>query len=173
MLDALQDNTAAGMDNEAKNELFLQATRTAELQQRQQIIDAAKNMDNEKNSQVNLRWFLTWLDGVVQTRGRIVIATTNRKVSEFHPSLIRTGRFDIKLELDYCTEEMFREIITNMCEDETDLHLLDEVTQWPRDLWSPSALVTLCALARCNVSQILDILKNSSPNDFEQKYFSL
>jgi predicted AAA+ superfamily ATPase len=172
MLDALEDKTILAGDNEAKNELLIQASRTAELAQRQKIIDAAKNMDAEKNMQVNLRWFLTWLDGVCKSRGRIIIATTNRNIADFESRLFRSGRFDLKIELDYCTQEMFREIISNICEDEPDLHLLDEVTEWPVNQWPPSTLVTLCALARCSIPKILDVLKNSSPVDFEQKYFT-
>jgi SpoVK/Ycf46/Vps4 family AAA+-type ATPase len=71
----------------------------------------------EKISQLedalNLENMLTWLDGTVEMRNRVIIAATNC-IDTIVPALIRDGRFDVKLCLEEFNNEEIREILILM-----------------------------------------------------------
>ena len=54
--------------------------------------------------------FLQFLDGTVDNSNRIIIATTNFP-EKINPILLRPGRFDLKIELGYCSVNMFTDIV--------------------------------------------------------------
>jgi hypothetical protein len=173
MLGVLNGDNSA---EELRDEKLLASTRSVDEEQRRKLLAAAKKMDVDQKEKISLHWFLTYLDGVVQYRNRIIVATTNVDPKNFDRRLLRAGRFDIKLELHPCDAVMFRNIIKNMCEDEdeTQIKKIDDFSEWPvHKKWSPSALVTLCALTRCDVDMILQVLTESDPFNFENQYFTL
>lgn len=59
---------------------------------------------------LNLSFLLNLLDGVLETPGRIIIATSNHP-ERLDKALIRPGRIDINLEVGFCTRDM----IVDMC----------------------------------------------------------
>lgn len=59
---------------------------------------------------------LKFLDGIEDNNERIIIATTN-EADKINPLFLRPGRFDLKLELSYCTIEMWTDIIKVMYND--------------------------------------------------------
>ena len=63
---------------------------------------------NKKNDIIGT--FLRQLDGIEDQSGRIIVATTNFPEA-INPAFLRPGRFDIKLELGYCSHQMFQDII--------------------------------------------------------------
>jgi chaperone BCS1 len=71
-------------------------------------------------SKVTFRGLLNALDGVASTEGRIIFITTNYK-EKLDPALIRPGRTDVKVLVDYpnatCIEKMFKRFYTE-CNDE-------------------------------------------------------
>ena len=173
MLGVLNEDNSA---NELRDEKLLASARASDEEQRRKLVAAAKKMDTEQQEKISLHWFLTYLDGVIQYKNRIIVATTNVDPKMFDRRLLRAGRFDIKLELHPCDATMFLNIIKNMCEDEPEEQIkkIDEFTEWPIEKkWSPSGLVTLCALTHCDVDMILKILKESDPFNFENQYFTL
>lgn len=59
---------------------------------------------------------LKFLDGLGDTNNRIVVATTNH-LEYLDKTMIRPGRFDVKLELSYCDYNTFINIIKNKFND--------------------------------------------------------
>jgi AAA+ superfamily predicted ATPase len=64
-------------------------------------------------SQLNLENMLTWMDGTVEMRNRIIIAATNH-IERIDSALLRDGRFDKKICLDEFTNDEVKEILTLM-----------------------------------------------------------
>ena len=73
---------------------------------------------------LNLSFLLNLLDGVLETPGRIIIATSNHP-ERLDKALIRPGRIDINLEVGFCTRDM----IVDMCRyfyDDNTLNIREE-----------------------------------------------
>lgn len=62
---------------------------------------------------LTLAGLLNALDGIACGTDRIVIATTNY-IEKLDAALLREGRFDLKVELNYMTDEMLREYIKRL-----------------------------------------------------------
>jgi SpoVK/Ycf46/Vps4 family AAA+-type ATPase len=56
---------------------------------------------------------LTFLDGTIETRNRVIIANTNH-IEKIDPALLREGRFDIKICLNYFTDFEIKELLQIM-----------------------------------------------------------
>ena len=69
-------------------------------------------IDNLENS-INLENMLTWLDGTIEMRNRIIIAATNH-IEKIDNALIREGRFDCKVCLEEFTSDEIKELLTLM-----------------------------------------------------------
>lgn len=66
-----------------------------------------KDEDDKVIKQITLSGLLNALDGAASNENRILIATTNHP-DKLDPALIRDGRFDIKEDIGYMTNETFR-----------------------------------------------------------------
>jgi hypothetical protein len=80
-----------------------------------------KTKSNNKKIKVNsseklFSNLLKFLDGLGDTSNRIVVATTNH-LEYLDETMIRPGRFDVKLELSYCDYETFINIIKDKFND--------------------------------------------------------
>ena len=64
----------------------------------------AELMQEEQRTSFTLSGLLNQLDGIYCGSGRILIMTTNH-VGKLDPALIRPGRVDLKLDLQFCTPE--------------------------------------------------------------------
>ena len=60
-----------------------------------------------KKIDVTLGGLLNAIDGVVDSDGRVFVMTTNH-IEQIDPALLRPGRINLSLKLDYMTPEMFR-----------------------------------------------------------------
>ena len=67
----------------------------------------------ELENAINLENMLTWMDGTVEMRNRIIIAATNN-IEKIDQALIREGRFDIKLCLEEFDNNEIRDLLTLM-----------------------------------------------------------
>ena len=85
--------------------------------------------------------FLNELDGVAETAGRILVFTTNSlEILErcyFRAALMRPGRIDKKILIDYCTEEQYVAIV----EQQYDTPFPDDVLVPSLNRLSPAALI--------------------------------
>ena len=59
---------------------------------------------------LSLAGLLNSLDGITGSEGRVIISTTNHK-DKLDSALLREGRFNLKLKLDYLTLDCFKEYI--------------------------------------------------------------
>lgn len=103
------------IQNEINKLLAIQATSVksggtpgvdAEIKQLQENIKTLEN-------QLNLDNMLTWLDGTIEARNRIIIAATNC-IEKIDPALIREGRFDVKIYLEEFDSNEINEILKLM-----------------------------------------------------------
>lgn len=75
-----------------------------------ETIDKIKKLKSSGNEYMNIRGILQLLDGMVDDSNRIIIATTNN-IDSINPLFLRPGRFDLKVELTYCSLQMFIDIL--------------------------------------------------------------
>jgi len=81
-----------------------------------------KDIDNkirELENMISLDTFLTTLDGTLEMRGRVIIATTNY-IDKIDSALLRPGRFDFKINLENFDEDEVREYLRLVYKEELD-----------------------------------------------------
>lgn len=93
------------------------ATTSGERERIQADITALK--EEYTGSQFSFAQLLRFLDGIEDFNDRIIVATTNYP-DKINPLLLRPGRFDLKLELGYCSMQMFCDIVRNVFPEEID-----------------------------------------------------
>jgi DNA replication protein DnaC len=71
---------------------------------------------NEEKDNDDTMLMLQFLDGIEDAEDRVVIATTNF-VDRINKYFIRPGRFDLNLEIGYCNQSVFAEIIQTVYPD--------------------------------------------------------
>lgn len=64
----------------------------------------------------NLSDVLNSIDGIIVNHGRLLIATTNHR-EKLDPALLRSGRFDLKIEMGYATEHVVRQFFNRFYPD--------------------------------------------------------
>lgn len=107
---ANKNDDSSTLNEKSSHELFLQS-----LFQSSNSIHAQKNIQNE-----NLMFLLQIMDSFGDDDGRLIIATTNN-VQNIPEGLKRPGRFDMTIELGYCSKQMFLDICRAFYEDIEDL----------------------------------------------------
>jgi len=70
--------------------------------------ERAEESEMESFGKMGLSEILNSLDGIFSSHGRILIATTNH-IESLDPALIRPGRIDLKIEIGYVNNELFKE----------------------------------------------------------------
>ena len=68
-----------------------------------------QNIQNSSDDSINLAFLLNLLDGILETPGRILIITTNDP-DKLDKALIRPGRIDIVINVDFCNKDMIEEM---------------------------------------------------------------
>lgn len=117
------ENEKINIDNKESKEQSL-----SELIKLKELIN-----NSNKNS---LSKLLNILDGIVETPGRIIIMTTNKK-DILDKALIRPGRIDIQINFTKCSKQMCKEIIQNFykCKlNKKDLNKFQEYEITPAEL---------------------------------------
>ena len=86
----------------------------AEKEERAKILEMMKEgrTKEKKPERITLGYLLQKLDGIEDATGRLIIATTNHP-ENINPTLLRPGRFDLKLCLGNCSAQMYEDILTN------------------------------------------------------------
>jgi chaperone BCS1 len=83
-----------------------------------------KNKNGDTVSAIGLAEILNALDGVCNTDGRVLVATTNY-IEKLDSALIRPGRFDIKIKVDYLNSETFSQFVKRFFPNECSNHIND------------------------------------------------
>lgn len=100
--------------------------------------DISKLISNSnKNSMSRL---LNILDGVIETPGRIIIATTN-KPDELDPAIKRGGRMDIHINFTKCSKEMAKDIINKFYNSSFNI---DDFAKFKEFEFTPAELIQKC-----------------------------
>ena len=118
--------TSKELDEDSDNEVIKEVKTCPSL-----------SKEDKKNS---LSRLLNILDGIIETPGRIIIMTTNKK-DFLDKALIRPGRIDIQIEFTKCSRKMMQDIISNFYDIEVDINTFAEVGEYEI---SPAELIQKC-----------------------------
>ena len=123
-------------------------------------IEKTSKLIDDSSSALTLDTILTILDGPIEMRGRIIIATTNH-IKKLDDALIRPSRFDVKLELGKFIREEIEEMI---------LKMFPNISQEDREYikgknirenyYTPVELINICTINRHSIRKIIDIISD-------------
>ena len=99
--------------------------------------------------------FIRALDSIYNDSERVIVATTNH-VSELSSVLLRPGRFDLKIEMGYCSANMVNEI-------------LDMAEKWPSADICPDLVERIVQLKVTPLVLINSILISNTLDDLLEK----
>ena len=137
-----------------------------------------KNISAGDDPDLDMATFLTILDGLYDHENRIIIATTNNP--EYIPSsLLRSGRFDLKLYLGRYEQEQYIELLSKIFAEE--IEEKEELKEWlsqqnfPSNRWAPADIITVaqdCGSLKSTVEYLLKekpIFKVKIPDHAQQE----
>jgi len=110
---------------------------------------------NSKKEKLTLSGLLNCLDGLYSSDDLVYIMTTNH-IELFDSALIRTGRFDINLKLDYCNNDQVDKIIMYYFNIISITEKIDCGDVYRYKI-PPSDIENLCKI--CNTDDVADKLK--------------
>jgi SpoVK/Ycf46/Vps4 family AAA+-type ATPase len=126
---SMTDDDLTGANTKSPSQKPSRVTNTKSPSKQQQTATPSKQPQKMPEpigspEMLNLSFLLNLLDGVLETPGRIIIATSNHP-ERLDKALIRPGRIDINLEVGFCTRDM----IVDMCRyfyDDNTLNIREE-----------------------------------------------
>lgn len=98
---------------------------------------AATITRDAQSTNEGLPTLLNAIDGIAASDGRILIATTNN-IEMLDGALVRKGRFNLSINIDYLTDPCFRQFFTNFYAD----YVVPKDVAWREDM-SPATLQAL------------------------------
>jgi DNA replication protein DnaC len=153
ILDVLYKNTQTKEEKDDWSSILL----AAEGEERKQILEMIRTGKKTQRQNLNMAYLLQKLDGLESSEGRIIIATTNNPDC-INPSLLRPGRFDIKLCLGNCTQDMYCQILENYFKDEKNIRKRILNANIPDLKYSPLEIINMAI--QCNT--LNELLKKIS-----------
>lgn len=138
LLDALGSNKDKGEEKTDWGSLLM----VAEGDERRDILKTIKEQTLQYKNVINVSYLLQKLDGLESADGRMIIATTNNP-DKINPALMRPGRFDLKLCLGNCTQDMYGKILENYYKNEKDVYTRVLNAGIPTYKYSPLELINL------------------------------
>tara|TARA_B100000902_G_scaffold399894_2_gene473417 strand:- start:600 stop:2117 length:1518 start_codon:yes stop_codon:yes gene_type:complete len=122
------------------------------------IVDVSKMLPTSfkqslKDNKNSLSRLLNILDGIIETPGRIIIMTTNKK-EKLDKALIRPGRIDIQINFTKCSKNMARDIINKFYSSNIELDKLKNFVEYEI---TPAELIQKCFLFN-NVEKLIEDL---------------
>lgn len=150
--DYLLDVLGSNKDKDSNEMDWGKILMVAEGEERKQILESIRQNTQQLKKNISVSYLLQKLDGLESSDGRVIIATTNNP-DKINPALMRPGRFDLKLCLGNCTQDMYGKILENFYKDEKNVY--DRVTdaKIPSLKYSPLEIINLAMQ-----SETLDIL---------------
>lgn len=121
-------------------------------------LNEIKDKINNAVNALTIDTMLQVLDGVIEMRNRVIIATTNH-IENIDPALMRDGRFDAKIELSEFNNEEAHEFLEKIYKDTADkqeLYLLNKTKI--REIYTPTQLINM-ASSYSSLTRVLDIIK--------------
>lgn len=117
-----------------------------------QITDRINDINSQINvikQKLNLMTLLVELDGVIEMRGRVLIATTNF-IDKIDPALMREGRFDLKIKLEEFNKQEICDLLVKMFESSDNKyiksinHFKENIDNFPDKKWTPAQITNIC-----------------------------
>lgn len=132
-------------------------TSMLEKAQTPEELKKAKTLANECKIS-DEEFMLKLLDGITDNNGRVIFATTN-SVEKINPKYLRPGRFDMILELSYCSFEMFVNICNSVYKDkELYVEHVDDIMHILSKKITPVILIN-AMIRTSSFVEMLDLLK--------------
>ncbi len=124
--------------------------------ERKQVLEMIKDEHKkcEEDDNLDLSYLLQKLDGLEDSSGRLIIATTNHP-ENINPALLRPGRFDLKLCLGNCSKKMLSDILSSYFNEEIQTELIENI---PEFKWSPLEVINACILYH-KIENVVDHLE--------------
>lgn len=98
-------------DRSEVKEKWSELLAVAEGDERKEILKMIRESKQpDKDTPLDLGYILSKLDGLEENTDRLIIATTNNP-DKLNPALMRPGRFDLKLCLGNCSQQMLVNIL--------------------------------------------------------------
>lgn len=120
----------------------------AEGEERKSIIDMMKEgRARASDATIDMAYLLQKLDGLEGAEHRMIIATTNNP-EKINPSLLRPGRFDVKICLGNCTQQMVCDILTNFYQGDEKVYNQIKRANIQCDTYSPLELINMAIQAQ-------------------------
>jgi DNA polymerase III delta prime subunit len=96
--------------DETKTNEWKDAFMIADPEERKRLIEVMREQKTKPVEKMNMQFLLTYLDGIEDASGRLIVATTNNP-ERIPRAILRPGRFDLKLCLDKCSPQMYSDIV--------------------------------------------------------------
>jgi ATP-dependent 26S proteasome regulatory subunit len=113
------------------------------------INEEMKQLENA----LTLDTMLTTLDGPIEMRGRILIATTNH-IERIDPALLREGRFDYKFHLTKFNSDEICEMLCKMFPNDVEKI---KSHKYKEDKYTPVQIISIVSLQR-HIDKVIEIL---------------
>ncbi len=146
-----------GKDKNKNNIDYGSLLLVAEGEERKNIIDMVRDSKSNLDADIDMSYLLQKLDGLQSAENRVIIATTNNP-ERINPTLLRPGRFDIKLCLDKCTTQMYADILTNYYNGGEKMHSIIMTSNIPEKKYAPLDLINL-AIQYDTLEDLLKVLQ--------------
>lgn len=125
----------------------------------QMELNAIAQEIKDRENALTLDTMLTILDGVVERRNRVVIATTNH-IDQIDSALLRDGRFDIRIELDRFDNNEAHELLEKIFLNDATPEELEYLrnTKIREHTYVPVEIINL-AVTHKSLRKVVDIMK--------------
>jgi chaperone BCS1 len=107
----------------------------------------------ELENALTLDTMLTTLDGMVEMRGRIMLASTNH-IERIDPALLREGRFDYKFHLTKFNSDEICELLCKMFPDDVEVI---KSHKYKEDKYTTVQIISIVSMKR-NIVKVIDLL---------------
>jgi len=142
--------------------LLLQINSTSDNEIKKNLLEEYKKISESRTKQVDLSLLLQLMDGIVESSDRLIIATTNCP-DMIDPALLRAGRFDLIVKLNYFNKDEIIELLSKLLDlNEKDKENLRE-QNFAEGVWSPLEIVQLVINQKKNLFNIIEALRNKPP----------
>ena len=118
---------------------------------------AGHGLEMVSASKLSLSVFLNLLDGILETRGRILIMTSNHP-EKLDKALIRPGRIDLKCVFKRCSNNMLCEFMCKFYGIELSTDEIQSIYSLPEERWSPAEFTKILFENMDNYKQALTII---------------
>jgi len=136
-------------------QLFTDINCTNDNEIKQKLLEQYNNLPRTRNK-LDLSVLLQLLDGLVERNNGLVIATTNC-IELIDSALLRPGRFDLVIKLDYFNQDEIIELIKKIINPSDEQIELINDNKYAEYVWSPLKIIQLILIKK-DLKEILQAL---------------